>query len=49
MKRNSRINVVDSKESNVRFDNATCHGISLMTKIEEKNKKKDENNKERYT
>ena len=49
VKRNSRINVVESKESNVRFGNATCRAISLMKKIEGKEKRKDENNKERYT
>lgn len=42
VKRNSRINVVDSKESNIRFGNVTCRGISLMKKIEGKNKRKDE-------
>ena len=49
VKRNSRINVVDSNESNVRFGNVTCRGIFLMKKIEGKNKRIDENNKKRYT
>ena len=49
VKRNSRINVVDSKESNVRFGNVTCRGISLMRENRRKKQKENENSKKGYT
>ena len=40
VKRNSRIDIVDSKKSNARLGNVTRRGISLMKKIEGKKKGK---------